>query len=54
MTSRSVTNISKTAHFGHILCHRIGFASERERVERLFALYEKMRARLEARVRKGR
>ncbi len=33
-----------------ILNRRTGFASERERVERLFALYEKMRAPLEARV----
>lgn len=29
-------------------CHRTGFASERERVEHLFALYEKMRAPLGA------
>jgi len=34
------------------LYRRTGFASERERVEHLFALYEKMRAPLEARVRK--
>ena len=34
------------------LYRRGGFASERERVEHLFALYEKMRAPLEARVRK--
>ncbi len=34
------------------LYRRNGFASERERVEHLFALYEKMRAPLEARVRK--
>lgn len=33
------------------LYHRTGFASERERVEHLFALYEKMRAPLEAGVR---
>ena len=33
------------------LYRRTGFASERERVEHLFALYEKMRAPLEARVR---
>ena len=32
------------------LYRRTGFASERERVEHLFALYEKMRAPLEARV----
>ena len=32
------------------LYRRPGFASERERVEHLFALYEKMRAPLEARV----
>ena len=34
------------------LYRRTGFASERERVEHLFALYEKMRAPLEARVKK--
>ena len=34
------------------LYRRGGFASERERVEHLFALYEKMRAPLEARVKK--
>ena len=34
------------------LYRRGGFASERERVEHLFALYEKMRAPLEARARK--
>ena len=36
------------------LYRRTGFASERERVEHLFALYEKMRAPLEARVRRRR
>ena len=34
------------------LYRRSGFASERERVEHLFALYEKMRAPLEAGVKK--
>ena len=34
------------------LYRRGGFASERERVEHLFALYEKMCAPLEARVKK--
>ena len=36
------------------LYRRTGFASERERVEHLFALYEKMRAPLGARVRERR
>ena len=35
-----------------VLYRRGGFASERERVEHLFALYEKMRAPLEARMKK--
>ena len=34
------------------LYRRTGFATERERVEHLFGLHEKMRAPLEARVRK--
>ncbi len=34
------------------LYRRTGFSSERERVEHLFALYEKMRAPLEVGVRK--